>query len=88
MKYFFFLIGSNQQKMRKIPSKPHVYSTSVDVYGVFHVQGLLIFYNYKKLGKANYIDTLKGIKKLGKANIFDIIKHTLYYIKKLKKKIY
>jgi hypothetical protein len=64
MKYFFFLIGSNQQKMRKIPSKPHVYSTSVDVYGVFHVQGLLIFYNYKKLGKANYIDTLKGIKKL------------------------
>ena len=25
------------------------------------------------------------MKKLGRANIFDIIKHTLYYIKKLSK---
>ena len=65
MKYFFFLIGSNQQKMRKIPSKPHVYSTSVDVYGVFHVQGLLIFYNYKKLDKANiFIINPKGHQKV------------------------
>jgi len=48
MKYVFFLIGSNKSKLNLYQAKPHIHTT-IDVYGVFHVQGLLIFYNYKKL---------------------------------------
>ena len=68
--------------------------------GIFHVQGLLIFYNYKKLdpvgqhfyykklSKANYIDALKGIKKLSHKGQHFYYKPLRVYNKKLKKKIY
>jgi hypothetical protein len=48
MKYVFFLIGSNKSKLNLYQAKPHIH-TIIIVYGVFHVQGLLIFYNNKKL---------------------------------------